>query len=139
MHVTAQERRHKVCETQVVEDLVAIEVRTKRGQFCYFLTWGRIQDAVDPAPLAELILSVADQFSVPGAPDSARVCGSLQEARGAPLFYEGLFEFAQRPIPFGPDYETWRIETDAKMRTGKEIYFAGPVEGSGGRTRRPPV
>jgi hypothetical protein len=116
-----------------VEDLVAVELRTKDGQLCYFLTWGRIQDAVDPAPLSELILSVADRFSVPGAPVSARVCGSLQEARGAPLFFEALFEFAQRPIPFGSDYETWRSETDAKMRAGKEIYFAGPV----GREREP--
>jgi hypothetical protein len=109
-----------------MEDLVAVEVTTTHGDVCYFVTWGRVQDPVDPRPLERLILSVAERFALPGPPARVRVCDALREARDAPLFYEALFDFAQRPIPFGPAYEQWRGEMDAQMRRGKQIYFAGP-------------
>jgi hypothetical protein len=110
-----------------VEDIVAVEVTTDGGP-CYFLTWGRIQSRVDPEPLEAVIMSVATHFKLPGSPQSARVCGTLQEARDAPYFYEYFFSFCQRPIPFGDDYDTWRQETDARMRAGHEIAAIGPFE-----------
>jgi len=116
-----------------VEDLVAVELRTSEGASCYFITWGRIQDAVDPRPLEALIRSVASHFAIPGVPTEARLCNSLQEARDAPLFYEALFAFAQKPIPFGADHEKWRSQMDELMRSGKEIYFAGPFGSSGSK------
>ena len=117
-----------VWHTPAVEDIVAVEVSTAGG-VVYFVTWGRVQDAVDPEPLEQLILASAPRFAIPGTPVSARLCASLQEARDAFHFYEALFEFAQRPIPFGSDYETWRARTDDLMRQGKEIYYAGMTRG----------
>jgi hypothetical protein len=109
-----------------MEDLVAVELTTAEGPRCYFVTWGRIQDAVDPAPLEAVILDVAGHFALPGTPVSTRVCDSLQEAREAPLFYEALFTFAQNPIPFGPGYQKWRRKMDKRMRRGLEIAAVGP-------------
>ena len=111
-----------------MEDLVAVELTTAEGRRCYFVTWGRVQDAVDPAPLEALILGVANHFALPGTPISARVCNSLQEAREAPLFFEALFDFSQRPIPFGDGYDGWRRRVDELMREGKEIYAVGPFK-----------
>lgn len=39
-----------------MEDLIAVEVRLADGQSRYFLTWGRIQQAADPGPVAALVL-----------------------------------------------------------------------------------
>jgi hypothetical protein len=39
-----------------MDDIVAVEIRLATGENRYFLTWGRIQDAVEPKPLAELVL-----------------------------------------------------------------------------------
>jgi hypothetical protein len=113
-----------------MEDVVAVALTSTDGSVCYFVTWGRVQDAVDPRPLENLILTVADQFAIPGTPVSARLCDSLQDAREAPLFYEALFDFAQKPIPFGSGHEKWRRQTEKQMRRGKEIYFAGPFRQS---------
>jgi hypothetical protein len=111
-----------------MEDLVAVELSTLEGPVCYFITWGRIQDPVDPVPLEQLLLSVADHFALPGTPMSARLCESLQDAKEAPFFYEALFDFAQKPMPFGPGYQKWRRRTDKLMRHGKEIYAVGPFK-----------
>lgn len=114
------------CESRRMEDIVAVAVTTDTGAVTYFLTWGRIQHPVDREPLADLVLSVASRFMTPGAPVSARVCDSLQEASSAPSFYEYFFTFCQRPIPFGDGYESWRAEVDQRMRAGKEIAGIGP-------------
>jgi hypothetical protein len=111
-----------------MEDLVAVELITLEGPVCYFITWGRIQDAVDPEPLEQLILSVADHFALPGTPRSTKLCDSLQDAKEAPFFYEALFSFAQKPIPFGSGYQKWRRRMDKLMRQGKEIYAVGPFK-----------
>jgi hypothetical protein len=111
-----------------MEDLVAVELTTTDGHVCYFITWGRIQSAVDAKPLEELILQVAAHFAIRGTPSKTRLCWSLGEARDAPYFYEALFRYAQRPIPYGPDFEDWRRRIDSRMRQGKEIYFVGPFK-----------
>lgn len=111
-------------------DLVAVELTTAEGSRCYFVTWGRIQDALDPARLEALNLGVAGHFAVPGTPISSRVCDSLQEAREAPLFFDTQFRFAQQPIPFGPGYQKWRRRMRKRMREGKEIYACGPFNGT---------
>ena len=109
-----------------MEDLVAVEVTTNDGHTCYFITWGRIQSAVDPAPLERLIMKVASHFAIGSEPASARLCWSLSDARDAPYFYEALWSFSQKPIPFGPGYEKWRKRMNRRMREGREIYFVGP-------------
>ncbi len=109
-----------------MEDIIAVEVTTEDGHRAYFMTWGRIQDAVDPEPIERLMLKVADKFALGGVASSARLCDSLREARDAPYFYEALIAFAHQPIPFGPDYAKWRRRLQRRMRNGKDIYFMGP-------------
>jgi len=117
-----------ICHTRGMEDIVAVELSTTEGTVCYFVTWGRIQNRVDPEPLERLILKVADHFAIPGTPASARLCESLQDAREAPFFYEAIFDFAQKTIPFGSGYEKWRRRMDKRMRRGQEMYCAGPID-----------
>ena len=114
-----------------MEDIVAVALTTTDGQVSYFVTWGRIQDPVDPEPLERVILDVSSRFAIQGEPLSARLCRSLRDARDAPYFYEALFAFAQKPIPFGPRYQKWRRSIDKAMREGKEISFVGPFKPSG--------
>ena len=89
------------------------------------MTWGRIQDPVDPEPLEELILSRCTGFSLGGKPVGARLCWNLQEAAHAPYFYEGLFSFSQQPIPFGDHYQTWRKDMHRGLQKGEELYYLG--------------
>jgi hypothetical protein len=110
---------------QRMEDWVAVEVRTDSGQSGFFVTWGRMQDAVDPRPLEELMLRAAAGFALGGIPVSARVCANLQEAAAQPYFFEALLKMAGRPIPYGEDYDAWQRERAKAMEEGQEIYFVG--------------
>src|SRR5689334_14731603 len=71
-----------------MEDIVAVEVTLDTAEKRYFLTWGRVHHRVDPAPLEALLLRVGRAFDLGGAPVSARLCATLQEAAGQPYFYE---------------------------------------------------
>ena len=113
---------NRLCE---MEDLVAVAVQLASGEDRFFMTWGRIQDPVDPEPLEALILRRCSKFALGGEAVSARMCRSLQEAAGAPYFFEALFSFSQQPIPFGPRYEAWRKRMAERMEKGKELYFLG--------------
>jgi len=108
-----------------MERWVAVEVRTDAGRSRFFLTWGRIQDPVDPQPLEALSLQAAAHFSLGGRPVRARVCRTLGEAAAQPYFFEALLTFAQQPIPVGDGYEAWRRERAAAMAEGREFYFLG--------------
>lgn len=108
-----------------MEDLVAIAVEVDTGETRYFLTWGRIQDNVDPEPLEAVVLRRAGGFDLGGDPIRVRVCDALREAREAPYFYEALFSFAQRPIPYGDGYEAWRAAMSAALEEGRELYYLG--------------
>ena len=108
-----------------MEEWVAVEVRTASGQSGFFVTWGRIQDALDPVPLETLVLQAAANVSMGSPPISARVCPSLSAAAALPYFFEGLLGMAGRPIPYGDGYETWKRERALAMAEGREIYFVG--------------
>lgn len=108
-----------------MEQWVAVEVRTDRQQSGFFLTWGRIQDPDDPAPLEQLAVRAAAHFSLGGTPVSARVCRTLSEAAKQPFFYEALLTFASTPIPYGDGYEPWRAQRAQAMEEGREFYFLG--------------
>ena len=112
-----------------MEDWVAIEVRTDAGGSGYFMTWGRIQDPVDPRALEELAVRAATRVSLGGRPASARVCTTLQEAAGQPYFFEALLTFSQTRIPYGEGYETWRQAKAKAMAEGHEFYFLGRPPG----------
>ena len=110
-----------------MEDIVAVEVRLKTGESRYFMTWGRIQDTIDPKPLAELILRHAHSFAIAGVLDSLH-----SAAEDSPLFYEALFSFASEGIPFGRRHERWRKKKAREMEAGKEIWHLshfGPPPG----------
>ncbi len=111
-----------------MEDIVAVAVELNTGAIRYFLTWGRIQDPVDPEPLEQLILAQSIHFSLGGHPVHARVCGSLQEAAGEPAFYECFFSMCQVRIPFGPKYGQWKVKMNKRMGKGKELWYLGRRE-----------
>ena len=70
----------------VVEDVVAVAVTLETGERRYFMTWGRIQDTVDPEPLEALILEHASRVALGGTATSAEVCSSLAAAAAEPYF-----------------------------------------------------
>ena len=111
-----------------MEDVVAVRVNLDNGEACYFLTWGRIPEAVDPAPLERLVFAAATRFSLGGKPVSAQVCATLQEAAAEPYFFENFFKLCQCRIPFGPDYKAWAAETLQRLEAGKELYYLGRGE-----------
>jgi hypothetical protein len=108
-----------------MEDIVAVEVRLADGQRRYFLTWGRIQDPVDPHPLAEIVLRNATNWAIDGDPVSARVLWDLRPAATAPYFGESFFQMCQRPIPYGSGYKRWREGIAAEQEQGKSIWYLG--------------
>jgi hypothetical protein len=107
-----------------MEDMVAVEVVLEDGGSRYFMTWGRIQDVVDPGPLEQLILKHSSRVLLRGVPKSARVCSTLSEAQSGPYFFEALLSFAH-PIPFGDGYVQWRDERKRLMEADQEIYYLG--------------
>lgn len=102
-----------------------MRVTLASGVSRYFVTWGRVQDAVDPTGLEELVLERCTGFSLGDTAVSAEVCASLQDASREPYFFEALFSFSQRQVPSGDGYEKWRSETDEAMRRGKQLYYLG--------------
>ncbi len=108
-----------------MEDLVAVRVTLASGASRYFVTWGRVQHAVDPTDLEALVLEHCAGFSLGDTAVSAEVCASLQEACREPYFFEALFSFSQRRVPYGDGYEQWQRDTDDEMRRGKQLYFLG--------------
>jgi hypothetical protein len=112
-----------------VEDVVAIAVRLNDGTERFFITWGRLQDAVDPRPLASLVLRHAHRFALGGTPVGARACWSLWEARDAPYLYEHLTAVARERIPYGRGYANWKAKKISALEAGKEIYYCGAEHG----------
>jgi hypothetical protein len=108
-----------------MEDIVAIALELESGSKLYLLTWGRIQDAVDPSPLEKLVFEQSVNRVFAEKLVRARLCRSLQEAAQEPFFYEYFFSMCQKKIPFGNEYHQWRKEMDEKMRNGKELYYLG--------------
>lgn len=91
------------------------------------MTWGRIQDAVDPGPVEQIVLERSTGLSLGSEAVRADLCLTLQDARDQPYFFEALFDFSQRKVPH-EEYETWRSEIDRKMRAGKEMYYLGRLK-----------
>ena len=104
-----------------MEDVVAVAVELDTGETRYFVTWGRVQHSVDPAPLEEIVLTRSSGFDLGGRPLRARLCLSLQEARDEPYFFEALVSFASKPT----DAADWLTTTNERMRNGKELYYLG--------------
>ena len=117
-----------VGHTGGVDDVIAVAVRLADGRQRYFLTWGRIQDTVDPGPVCDLVFRFSRSCSLGAAPVSARLCGTLREAADspdAPYFYESFLAFASRPAPSGEDYAAWKAGVAERMKAGREISYCG--------------
>ena len=108
-----------------MDHLVAITVELADGAKRFYMTWGRIQHAVDPEPLEQLVLRYCIRDDLGGNPLKASMCRTLQEASRAPYFYEALFSFSQTHIPSGDQYEAWRSELNECMQRGEELYYLG--------------
>lgn len=108
-----------------MENIVAVAIELENNTRRFFLTWGRIQDIVDPVPLEQLIFRFSTNFGLGGKPTKAHICKSIQEASHEPFFYEVFFSMCQKPIPFGEQYTSWRAEMNRRMQLGDEIYFLG--------------
>lgn len=108
-----------------MEDVIGVAVRLEDGTERFFVTWGRIQDPVDPGPVARLVLRQSRGFDLGGVAVGARVCWSLAEARDAPYFFEALVEFASSSIPDGERYEEWRAQIAEEMEMGRHISYLG--------------
>lgn len=106
-----------------MDSIIAVEVTLQSGKAHHYLTWGRIQDAVDTGPVAAIVLQLAQSRSDVDRAVSARVCETLQEARDAPYFFECYFDMCREPE--AEDWEAWRAEVDRAMQEGSEIYFLG--------------
>ncbi|MBJ7594948.1 MAG: hypothetical protein JF886_08840 [Candidatus Dormibacteraeota bacterium] len=94
------------------------------GEDRFFLTWGRVFDAVDPTPLIDAVKPHLVRMSR-GEVRIVEVCDSLQEASAQPYFFESFFMLCQQRIPYGPGYDDWAAETRKKMTAGKDIHFLG--------------
>ena len=109
-----------------MDDVVAVALTTDSGQTVFFMTWGRIQDKVNPEPLQALVMTHAHVFALPGVAVSARVCDVLAEARDAPLFYEALLRYPTTAIPYGEEtYWPWRDRMREEMQKGKQLFYLG--------------
>lgn len=108
-----------------MEDIIAVAVILDNDKRRYFLTWGRIQDPVNPKPVEQLVLKHCGRFALGGVPVKAKLCASLQEASGEPYFYECFFSLCQKTIPFGENYHAWKQEMNNKMQNGEELYHLG--------------
>jgi hypothetical protein len=80
---------------------------------------------VDPQPLLAIVRDNLHRFDLGGTPTTIDLCPTLQDASGAPYFFETLFAMAQRPIPFGAGYKAWRKRTLAAMEGGGELHYLG--------------
>lgn len=111
-----------------MEDLIAFRVVNGRGRSYYFITWGRIFDPVDPSSLFTVVRPHLTKFQGIDRVRTLHLCATLKEASGAPLFYEALFDFAQRRIPYGAkSYPRWRAMVRRRIQQGKDIYGLGPA------------
>jgi hypothetical protein len=111
-----------------VDDIVAVEVLAPSGGPFFVMTFGRVQESVDPSQLEEIVLENAPRFSGIDDPTSARVCWSLRIARDAPYFYECLIEAAAELAVTptrGLRYKRWRQRTDREMRAGQHLWYLG--------------
>ncbi|MBK7884053.1 MAG: hypothetical protein IPJ81_09835 [Chitinophagaceae bacterium] len=76
-----------------MEDIVALKVKLKSGECRYLMTWGRIQDSVDPEPLETLM---AEKISFGVEIESVTLCKTLQEASKEPLFLKLFYIFTNK-------------------------------------------
>ena len=109
-----------------MDEVVAVAVTLEDGATRYFLTYGRIFDPVDTAPIEATVLQFASGCDLGGTPVSAEVCTTLQDASKEPYFFEALFEITRDSAsPSSRRYRRWKRKVAEGMSQGREIWFLG--------------
>ena len=105
-----------------MEDLVCAKAHdSKRGKIA-LITWGRVFDVVDEVALKRALVS---GLGVKGFRSIKRIeiCFSLSEGARERYFFEALFHFAQRPIPFGETtYRRWAAKMRKEISQGRQLF-----------------
>lgn len=111
-----------------MDDVVAVAVTFADGQVRYFLTYGRTFGPTAADEVTTAVLQSAASCGQ-GPPTTASLCRSLQEAAGAPYFFEALFELARNAVsPDARGYRSWLRKTGREMRDGRQIWYLGDDE-----------
>jgi len=109
-----------------MESLVAVAVKLENGQKRFFLTWGRIFDAVDGSELEKIVLKYSSGYALDGNPIVAEVAYSLQDAAYEPYFYEAFYFLCSTRVPtVGSTYKKWVTKMRRDMRQGKHLFYCG--------------
>jgi hypothetical protein len=110
-----------------MEDVVAIVGTDSKKRSVAFMTWGRLYDRVDESELISVVAAQSKNFA--GAPmKNLRLCGSLRDVSQYEYFFEALFYFCWRPIPFGTKiYSRWRTAARKRLESGKDLLFLGSL------------
>ena len=108
-----------------MEDIVAVRVKLSSGKSRYFLTWGRVPEAVDPKALLSIVGRNLHKFDLGGTPTAVELCLTLQDASREPYFHEAFFRMGQQRIPFGSGYTAWRDRVLKALEDGHELYYLG--------------
>ncbi len=109
-----------------MDDYVAVCVQLKRNGRRYFLTFGRLFDAVDGTELEALVLKHSKSFALGGEPIKAEVCYSLADADNSPYFYECLMALVRHGPPQGAaKWKTWKQKMAEAIRNGEMLMYCG--------------
>src|SRR5664280_911655 len=108
-----------------MEDVAAVKVILSGGVGRVFITWGIIQNIVDPSELESFVLRRSQRCSMGGEPVRAEICDTLREPSSQRYFCKAPVKFSQNTVPVGETYQEWRNMKDLKMESGGEIYYLG--------------
>lgn len=110
-----------------MDAIVAVRAKSRSHGDIFFLTWGRVFDAVDTAGIENLIADYAERSTdLRGDIEHIEVCRCLGDAASAPFFFESFFEMSQTRRPErGWRLTLWRRRVARRMASGREIWFLG--------------
>lgn len=109
-----------------MDTIVAVRASSPAHGGVYFLTWGRVQDAVDTAGIERVVSDYVVRSTDLRDVEQIEVCASLGEAANAPFFFESFFDMSQRRRPEkGWQLALWRRRTAKRMARGQDIWFLG--------------
>ena len=111
-----------------MDDVVAVRLVMDDGSKRYFVTLGRIFDAVEPQRLLRAVAEHAKAYDLQGTVVEVSLCEMLREAADsseAPYFYEAMLAISRVPIPFGKNHAKWQRRTRKAIRRGQHMHYCG--------------
>jgi hypothetical protein len=104
-----------------MDDLVCLRITDRIAGTVYALTWGRVFDPVEPEALIQAVKKGASSFGLRDI-EKIYVCESLSSGAKEKYFFEGLFSFSQKQIPFGARYKDWTKQMRREIAAGKSVF-----------------